>query len=160
MNTDVDLARRAGDDLEAEQTHLDRAYLALAAMRDRTERAVGIAVSDARGGEMDAYATEAHLRRRLRELEVDVPGLAFGRIVEDGAAGEGEGDFRIGRRHVEEPDGSTLVMDWRAPAAVPFYRATPADPLGLARRRRFATAGTRIEALFDEDFDDPDSVHA
>jgi DNA helicase IV len=160
MDTDVDLARRAGDDLEVEQAHLDRAYRALAAMRDRTERAVGIAVSDARGGEMDAYATEAHLRRRLRELEVDVPGLAFGRIVEEGAAGEGDGDFRIGRRHVEEPDGATLVMDWRAPAAVPFYRATPADPLGLARRRRFATAGTRIEALFDEDFDDPDSVHA
>ena len=117
MDTTAELARHGqGDDLEVEQTHLDRAYRALATMRDRTERAVGIAASDARGGEMDAYATEAHLRRRLRELEVDVPGLAFGRIVEEDATAEGDGDYRIGRRHVEEPDGSTLCLLYTSPS--------------------------------------------
>jgi hypothetical protein len=55
-------------ELAREQSHLDEAYRALAAMRERTERAVGIAASDAAAGEMDAFATEAHLRRRLREL--------------------------------------------------------------------------------------------
>jgi DNA helicase IV len=148
-------------DLEREQAHLDVAYRALAAMRSRTEAAVGIAAADAAAGEVDAHATQAHLQRRLRELEVDVPGLAFGRIVDDGAgAGGTPGDagHRIGRRHVETPAGDTLVVDWRAPAATPFYRATAVDPQGLRLRRRFATEGARIEALFDEDFTDPDSI--
>ena len=151
MDADRELAR--------EQSHLDGAYRALAAMRDRTERAVGIAASDAAAGEMDAYATEAHLRRRLRELVVDVPGLAFGRIDADDLTRDEEG-HRIGRRHVETAAGDTLVVDWRAPVATPFYRATAADPQGLRLRRRFATDGARIEALFDEDFDDPDSIDA
>ncbi|MBA2283061.1 MAG: AAA family ATPase, partial [Acidimicrobiia bacterium] len=146
-------------DLAHEQAHLDRAYAALARMRERTERAVGIAVADAKAGEMDAYQTEAHLRRRLRELEIDVPGLAFGRIDPDDLPAE-VGGHRIGRRHVEAADGDTLVVDWRAPAATSFYRATPADPQGLRLRRRFATTGARIDALFDEDFDDPDSIDA
>lgn len=146
-------------DLDAEQAQLDEAYAALAAMRDRTERAVGIAASDAASGEMDAFATQAHLQRRLRELAIDVPGLAFGRITGDSPDDPAEGQ-RIGRRHVETGAGDTLVMDWRAPAATPFYRATAADPQGLRRRRRFATEGLRIEALFDEDFDDPDSLAA
>lgn len=148
----------ADADLIDEQAHLDEAYRALAAMRSRTERAVGIAAADAASGEVDAYATQAHLQRRLRELEVDVPGLAFGRIVDDGLAVDD--GHRIGRRNVETAEGDTLVVDWRAPAATPFYRATAADPQGLRLRRRFATEGARIEALFDEDFSDPDSIEA
>jgi DNA helicase IV len=150
MSADADLAR--------EQAQLDEAYRALAAMRARTERAVGIAAADAASGEMDAFATQAHLARRFRELEVDVPGLAFGRIVDEGTPLDG--GHRIGRRNVETPTGDTLVVDWRAPAATPFYRATAADPQGLRLRRRFATEGARIEALFDEDFDDPESIEA
>ena len=52
-----------------------------------------------------------------------------------------------------------MVVDWRAGVATPFYRATFADPLGLARRRRFAMEGRQLVELFDEDFADPDSAH-
>jgi DNA helicase IV len=51
------------------------------------------------------------------------------------------------------------VCDWRAPVAVPFYRATFRDPLGLRLRRRFILEqGRRIVDLLDEDFDDPDTA--
>ena len=53
-----------------------------------------------------------------------------------------------------------MVVDWRAEVATPFYRATAVDPQGLRRRRRFVMTGHRIDDLFDEVFDDPDSVDA
>jgi DNA helicase IV len=144
-------------DLAAEQAHVDRAYRCLAAMRDRAEHAADAQRRYFDDGEVDAGAAEAHLRRRVSDLAADVPGLAFGRIDPDDRSGE---RHHVGRRHVEADDGTTLVVDWRAPVATPFYRATPADPLGLRMRRRFATEGTRVEALFDEVFDDPDSIEA
>ena len=142
-------------DLEAEQAHLDLAYRCLATMRERAEQAADLAASGA-AQEVDSAIAEWHLRRRVRELTVDVPGLAFGRVDHDDA----RTSYHVGRRHVEGDDGATLVVDWRAPVATPFYRATPADPLGLRMRRRFATNGDRIEALFDEVFDDPDSMES
>ena len=66
--------------------------------------------------------------------------------------------YYIGRRHVEAVRGDPVVGDWRAPVAIPFYRATFADPLGLARRRRFTFAGRELADIFEEDFDDPDSL--
>jgi DNA helicase IV len=60
--------------------------------------------------------------------------------------------FHIGRRHVHDPDGRPVVIDWRAPVSRPFYRASPAEPMGLARRRRFGFAGGDLTAYEDEDF--------
>ena len=53
-----------------------------------------------------------------------------------------------------------MVVDWRAPVSTPFYRATAADPLELRRRRRFLMTARQVDDLFDEVFDDPDSVDA
>src|ERR1022692_2431437 len=52
-----------------------------------------------------------------------------------GSAFPGE-QFHIGRRHVHDPDGHPVVIDWRAPVSRPFYRASPADATGQAPRRR------------------------
>ncbi len=60
--------------------------------------------------------------------------------------------FHIGRRHVHDPDGRPVVIDWRAPVSRPFYRASPAEPMGLARRRRFGFSGGELTAYEDEDF--------
>ena len=57
---------------------------------------------------------------------------------------------------MEDAKGDPVVVDWRTPVAVPFYRATWVDPQGLARRRRFAVDGRVLAGLFDEDFSDPD----
>ena len=51
-------------------------------------------------------------------------------------------------------DGDPFVIDWRVPAATPFYRATWADPMELIRRRRHTIENHQVVAVFDEDFSD------
>jgi DNA helicase IV len=69
--------------------------------------------------------------------------------ADDGVAGH---SFHIGRRHVHAPDGTPAVIDWRAPVSRPFYRASAADPMNLALRRRFGFAGGELTAYEDELF--------
>jgi DNA helicase IV len=140
-------------DVDAEQAYLDEAYRCLAAMRHRTARTAAIA--DGAAQEVDSAIAQRHLAHRLGTLDVDVPGLSFGRLDgEDGAR------WYVGRRHVEDDRGDPVVVDWRTDVAVPFYRATAVDPLGLRRRRRFMMTDRRLDDLVDEVFDDPDSVDA
>ena len=63
--------------------------------------------------------------------------------------------FHIGRLAVADNDQEPLVVDWRAPVAEPFYRATGAQPMGLTRRRHFLTEGRRVLDLEDELFSYP-----
>ena len=140
-------------ELPVEQAYLDRAYAHLARMRSRTKQATEIADNAAQ--EVDSVIAKAHLNARLRSLDTDVDGLAFGRLdAEDGHT------WYVGRRHVEDEASDPVVVDWRAPVSTPFYRATAADPLELRRRRRFLMTGRHVDDLFDEVFDDPDSVDA
>ena len=69
--------------------------------------------------------------------------------ADDGIAGH---SFHIGRRHVHAPDGTPAVIDWRAPVSRPFYRASAADPMNLALRRRFGFSGGELTAYEDELF--------
>jgi hypothetical protein len=73
-------------------------------------------------------------------------------ISDDGVAGH---SFHIGRRHVHDPDGTPAVIDWRAPVSRPFYRASAADPMNLALRRRFGFSGGELTAYEDELFATP-----
>ena len=122
-------------------------------MRARTKQATEIADNAAQ--EVDSAIAKAHLNARLRSLDTEVDGLAFGRL--DAEAGD---TWYVGRRHVEDEAGDPVVVDWRAPVSTPFYRATAADPLELKRRRRFLMTARHVDDLFDEVFDDPDSVDA
>jgi DNA helicase IV len=140
-------------DLAAEQTYVDHAYRCLAAMRERADRLAHLEEAAAQG--VDSAILQDHLRYRLRTLDDDVDGLSFGRLDD-----EGDDTWYIGRRHVEDAGGDPVVVDWRAEVATPFYRATAADPQGLARRRRFMMSGKLLDDLWDEVFDDPDSVDA
>jgi DNA helicase IV len=60
--------------------------------------------------------------------------------------------FHIGRLAISDAEHEPLVVDWRAPVAEPFYRATGARPMGLRRRRHFLTDGRRVIDLEDELF--------
>ncbi len=103
---------------------------------------------------------KADLYHRAEALK-DIPDapLFFGRLdyadppasgqAEDGIAGH---SFHIGRRHVHAPDGTAAVIDWRAPVSRPFYRASAADPMNLALRRRFGFSGGELTAYEDEPF--------
>ena len=138
-------------DLATEQAHVTTAYAHLATMAGTTRRIAEAARRAGEDGEVDSTIAATHLEHRLRHLDPDVPGLVFGRIDDETGA-----RWHVGRRHVEDPGGDAVVVDWRAPVSVPFYRATPVDPLDLARRRRFLVEGKDVLDLFDEVFDDPD----
>src|SRR5205807_3216326 len=60
--------------------------------------------------------------------------------------------FYIGRLAVSAEDMEPPVVDWRAPVAEPFYRATGRHPMGLRRRRHFSTEGRRLVGIEDELF--------
>ena len=109
---------------------------------------------------------KADLYHRAESLK-DIPDtpLFFGRLDyasppeaarDTGASQAGESlagqDFHIGRRHVHAPDGTPAVIDWRAPVSRPFYRASGADPMNLALRRRFGFSGGELTAYEDERF--------
>ena len=50
----------------------------------------------------------------------------------------------VGRFGIADADGNRLLVDWRSPAAEPFFAATPSHPMGLAGRRRYRWTGGRI----------------
>ena len=73
-------------------------------------------------------------------------------------ARHGPEQWYIGRRHIEDERHDPVVVDWRAPIAAPFYRATGADPLGVDLRRRFTLDDGELTAYLDEHLDDPDAA--
>jgi DNA helicase IV len=89
---------------------------------------------------------------RLSQLELGNAALVFGRI--DQAPDSGDASYYIGRLGVWDRDKDPVVVDWRAPVAEAFYRATGRDPMGLERRRHFATRGRKLLGIEDELFGD------
>src|SRR5271169_3399596 len=93
--------------------------------------------------------TEIHrLTTRLRTLRRFGLDLCLGRIVD---AGNAEPEY-IGRLGLRDSAGRRLLVDWRSPAAEPFFAATHANPMGLASRRRYRWSAGRISDYWDEVF--------
>ncbi|MHB1925458.1 MAG: HelD family protein, partial [Acidimicrobiales bacterium] len=138
------------------QAYLDQAYGHLARMGERTAAAAEDAAERAKA-DWNAAVAHGRLMDRLASISDDRRPLCFGRIDEEEGAPRPGPSWYIGRRHVEDSSGAPVVVDWRAPVAVPFYRATYLDPLGLALRRRFILDGRTITDLLDERFDDPEA---
>ncbi len=89
---------------------------------------------------------------RLRQLELGSASLVFGRIDLDGS--RKDESYYIGRLGVWDSEQEPAVVDWRAPIAEAFYRATGVEPMGLERRRHFATRGRTLLGIDDELFGD------
>lgn len=144
-------------DLDAEQAYLDYAYERLAAMRSAAADLRDYMLADSRGGTHQArYERDVFVEtglRRLDQLDIGNESLVFGRIdqAEDAT-------HYIGRRAVAGPNQESVVVDWRAPAAEAFYRATGRQPLGLVRRRHFFCAGRRLVHVEDERFAEGDDA--
>ncbi|MFI5046463.1 MAG: HelD family protein [Acidimicrobiia bacterium] len=136
------------DDLALEQASLEDAHAALAAMQARARHT--FARMQATGG-FDDLDHEVALRRRIAVLGDSPRPLVFGRIDDDGPGGE---RWYIGRRHVEDDAGDPVVVEWRTRVAEPFYRARPADPMGLARRRHLMVEGRKVLSYSDDVFGD------
>lgn len=113
-------------------------------------------VESGRGGTHQARferdVIQESVRNRLTSIEIGDQSLVFGRI--DQGEDIGGDTFHIGRVAVWNDDHDPVVVDWRAPVAEPFYRATGVEPLGLVRRRHFATRGRELLGIEDEYFGD------
>ncbi|RKS09186.1 DNA helicase IV [Nocardiopsis sp. Huas11] len=93
--------------------------------------------------------TEVHrLSARLRALRRFGLDLCLGHIV----PADGTGPVYIGRFGLTDDKGRRLLLDWRSPAAEPFFAATHAEPMGLASRRRYRWTRGRIGDYWDEVF--------
>ncbi|MDQ4125895.1 MAG: AAA family ATPase, partial [Actinomycetota bacterium] len=137
-------------DVAAEQRYVDDSYECLERMRAyAAELLERKQVADT----VDDEILRWHLQERVSSLADSAAPLVFGRIDQ-----QHEDPLYVGRRHVRDPEGEVKVVDWRARAAAPFYRATIRDPMDVHRRRRFAMEGRELLDLFDEYLDDPDSV--
>ncbi|MEU7099085.1 UvrD-helicase domain-containing protein [Streptomyces longwoodensis] len=166
-------------EISGEQEHLDRVYRRLAEKIHEAEFLMNDAAQRGQVGtpgalaERDAQVFRAgiHLNRLNNEFEdflfgrIDLlPGRdgkkgpdgaytavepAEGAVRPDGTADIAE-TLHIGRIGVLDQDYAPLVIDWRAPAAAPFYRSTPVDPGRVVRRRVIRSKGRRVLGVEDD----------
>jgi len=140
-------------DLAAEQAYIDRAYDCLERARTSANRLKGMVEVGQGGTEQARFEREVifdTVIHRLTQLHLGDASLLFGRIDRDVDAGDDT--FYIGRLAVSDERQDPVVVDWRAPVAEPFYRATGRIPMGLARRRYFSTRGRQLLGIEDEFF--------
>ncbi len=111
---------------------------------DAERRAPGGLGQTAMDRDLEVHRLTARLRT-LRRFGLD---LCLGHIVN---ADHPEPVY-VGRLGLTDRAGRRLLLDWRAPAAEPFFGATHANPMGLASRRRYRWTGGRISDYWDEVF--------
>ncbi|WP_067474780.1 RNA polymerase recycling motor ATPase HelR [Actinomadura hibisca] len=124
--------------------NLDHSVADLTERLDAERRAPGGSGQKALERDMEIYRLSARLRT-LRRFGMD---LCLGRIV----AADGSEPVYVGRLGLKDGAGRRLLLDWRSPAAEPFFGATHANPMGLASRRRYRWTGGRIGDYWDEVF--------
>ncbi|MDO5682634.1 MAG: AAA family ATPase [Propionibacteriaceae bacterium] len=144
-------------ELAAEQAHIDAVYARLeeatksaeqVATEGRslfqTDRSSFVREEDGTGlFERDVFAFQA--AKRLAVLDAEHEGLVFGRLDRT------DGEIRyVGRIGVRDEDYEPLVIDWRARAAEPFYRATPTNPMDVVRRRVLRCRGDKVIGIEDD----------
>jgi len=144
--------------LDTERRHLDIARAALAAMRARAE---SLDTKASAGDWVSELYLKSSIGIRIEQL-ADAPStpLFFGRLDYQASSEHVGESFHVGRRHVADDGGNALVVDWRAPVSVPFYRASPRDPQGVATRRRFGYANGGLTSYEDERLDVPPAAGA
>ncbi|ROR91947.1 RNA polymerase recycling motor ATPase HelR [Nocardioides aurantiacus] len=123
---------------------IDDALADLTARLDEARRAPGGTGQAALDRDQEVHRLAARLRT-VRRFGLD---LCLGRMV----PADGSGATYVGRTGLTDRDGRRLLVDWRSPAAEPFFGATHADPMGLASRRRYRWGKARITDYWDEVF--------
>jgi DNA helicase IV len=134
----------AHPELASEQAYVDTAYEQLDRMRSTVER-----TQEAMATEWAALNMEAWAKRRMQTFEDAERGLVFGRLSLDA----NPRPLYVGRRWVTNSEQESLVVNWQAPAARPFYTATPQAPHGVTQRRRFRAKGRKLLDISDESLD-------
>ncbi len=155
-----EMASTGAAELAQEQAYLTMLYERLDALRAQTVQRLGAvrlgptAENDQGWSERESFAQE--YQDRFAELDAAERNLCFGRLDFD------DGDrLYIGRLGLRSEDRDLLLVDWRARAAEPFYRATPRQRYAVIRRRYLHTVGRRVVSLDDDvlDLDAVDETH-
>ncbi|MGW4302310.1 RNA polymerase recycling motor ATPase HelR [Streptomyces sp. NPDC004646] len=126
---------------------LERTVAELSASIDALRRAPGGVGREVLERDLEIHRLTARLRA-LRRFGLD---LCLGRVVHADDP-EGAEPVYIGRLGLTDGEGRRLLVDWRSPAAEPFFAATHARPMGLASRRRYRWTRGRISDYWDEVF--------
>lgn len=145
----MDSSNAAQREIAAEQTYVDTVYRRLDASAEVAKSLVTAGMALGRVGnegalvERDAMVYQAS--KRLSALNAAHEGLVFGRLdLLDG------NPRYIGRIGVRDENRDILLVDWRAPAAAVFYRATAQDPVGVIRRRVLRSRGKLVIGVEDD----------
>jgi DNA helicase IV len=123
---------------------LEQSIADLSDRLDAERKAPGGIGQEAMNRDMEIHRLTARLRV-LRRFGLD---LCLGRIV----GADNPEPVYIGRLGLTDWAGRRLLVDWRSPAAEPFFGATHANPMGLASRRRYRWTRGRVSDYWDEVF--------
>jgi len=123
---------------------IERSVADLTERLDVARKSPGGSGQEALDRDQEVHRLTARLRT-LRRFGLD---LCLGHMV---GAEDGERVY-VGRLGLTDASGQRLLVDWRSPAAEPFFGATHANPMGLESRRRYRWTGGRISDYWDEVF--------
>jgi hypothetical protein len=123
---------------------LEQSIADLTARLDAERKAAGGIGQEALDRDLEIHRLTARLRT-LRRFGLD---LCLGRMDPD----DGSAPVYVGRLGLTDSTGRRLLLDWRSPAAEPFFGGTHARPMGLAFRRRYRWTRGRITDYWDEVF--------
>jgi DNA helicase IV len=142
----ADPALIAGDErhFAAIAESLEQSIAGLSARLEAERKAPGGIGQEAMDRDMEIHRLTARLRA-LRRFGLD---LCLGHIVH----ADNSEPVYIGRLGLTDRAGRRLLIDWRSPAAEPFFGATHANPMGLASRRRYRWTRGRVGDYWDEVF--------
>ncbi|WP_406601843.1 HelD family protein [Lentzea sokolovensis] len=140
-------------EMEPEQEYVAMLYGRLDDLREQTSKRLAQSLRQTGGTHQmrsERDTSVAMYTDQLAQYSAVENGLAFGRLDF-----HNEDRFYIGRIGLfdEDKDYEPLLMDWRAPAARPFYLATAASPDGVRRRRHLRTRSRKVIGLDDEVLD-------
>jgi DNA helicase IV len=147
------VADQRTDEIDEEQAYVSMLYGRLDDLRERTSQRLAKVLATTGGtpaARSERDGTAAMHSERLAQLNAVENGLCFGRLDFD----NGPVSY-IGRIGIfdDAADHEPLLLDWRAPAARPFYLATAASPGGVRRRRNIRTQQRTVTGLDDEILD-------
>ncbi len=137
---------------EQEQAYIDHAYERLETIREQANQRAARLMRESTtmyGQQFDRDVAVRVALHRASSLDIGDESIIFGRT--DSLTEE---RYHIGRRAVFGEHHEPMVIDWRVPAAEPYYRATGHQPLGLALRRHFLCEGRKLLTIEDEHFGD------
>ena len=142
----ADPALTAGDEqhFAAIAESLEQSIADLSDRLDAERKAPGGIGQEAMDRDMEIHRLTARLRA-LRRFGLD---LCLGHMV----SADNPEPVYVGRLGLTDSAGRRLLLDWRSPAAEPFFGATHANPMGLASRRRYRWTRGRISDYWDEVF--------